>query len=160
MYSTGKEPFRGSRYGSDWREEMETRLARISQDVKTTRNDIAEVLYYLKNQPSPCLELFKKSAPIRRLNNPNMLNFRTSPSLQMKRLVMAVRTNPTCVFLCTLAQKKLSNVQCVGQQSLCLYSSIFYSGTDPLHRVVACPAAATAFIWIAIHRDMPNAECV
>lgn len=31
---------------------METRLARISQDVKTTRSDIAEVLFYLKNQIS------------------------------------------------------------------------------------------------------------
>lgn len=31
---------------------METRLARILQDVKTTRSDIAEVLFYLRNQPS------------------------------------------------------------------------------------------------------------
>lgn len=52
MHGMPKEPFYPGQYGDDWREEMETRLARISQDVKTTRSDIAEVLYYLKNQPA------------------------------------------------------------------------------------------------------------
>lgn len=44
---------------------METRLARIPQDVETTHSDSAEVLYYLKNQPfsliGKCTEEFTDS---------------------------------------------------------------------------------------------------
>lgn len=54
--STEMEASHRSRYKVDWRSEMETRLAIISQDVKTTRSDIAEVLCFLKNQPSTILQ--------------------------------------------------------------------------------------------------------
>lgn len=52
MAGTQLDPGRGGRMGSDWRSEMESRLARISQDVKSTQSDIAEVIFYLKKQPS------------------------------------------------------------------------------------------------------------